>query len=310
MTVCLIVGSSAHAGTIRDDVAPYAYLELGAQTKYASVGRLNTNLASGSLISSGTLIAPDVVLTAAHTISGANSLSFLVGGNTYTASQWTAYPLWTGDLSAGYDLGLIKLDSPVLNVAAATRYTGKKEVGMKVTEVGYGMTGNGLTGATRYDGQKRAGTNTIDSVSAGKGSSARLLWMDFDRPRSSGVTALEYLIARGDSGGGLFVDTKSGPQLVGISSFGYSYDGNVDASYGEQAAFTRISVFNSWIDSMLRKFSTATMNLLTLPSRPGIRANDLFVAVPEPTAALLGWLGLFAVLTWRRFSRASISRLP
>jgi hypothetical protein len=300
----MLSGTLARAGTIRADVNPQVYLDLGAQAKYANVGRVNTTLSTGALISSGTLIAPDVVLTAAHTLDGAASLSFFVGGSTYTASQWSAYPLWTSNLEAGYDLGLVRLSSPVLNVTPATRYTGKSELGMTVTEVGYGMTGTGLTGATRYDGKKRAGTNRIDSLSAGSGSSARLMWMDFDQPNSrsrsrisdNGPTLLEYLIARGDSGGGLFMDTKSGTQLIGVSSFGYSLDGKVDASYGEKAGFTRVSAFNSWIDAMLRQFSvTTSFGSTNLSVRPGLRATELFVSVPEPSTATIA-LGALLVL--------------
>ena len=307
-----IVGARTQAGTIRSDVDPQAYLDLGVQLQYASVGRLSTTRPVGSLTSSGTLIAPDIVLTAAHTLDSASALTFLVGGNTYTAVQWSAYPLWTGNLEAGYDLGLIKLSSPVVGVAPAVRYTGSSEKGMTVTQVGYGMTGSGLTGATRFDGKKRAGTNRIDSLSAGSGSSARLMWMDFDQPSSLGAsrvgaggpTALEYLIARGDSGGGLFADTKLGTQLMGVSSFGYSLDGNVDASYGERAGFTRLSTFNSWIDAMLRQFSpTTAINAGRWGMRPSTRANELLIDVPEPSSALLALSALAALWCAKRNRR-------
>ena len=309
VTFVLLFAARVHAGTIRADVDPLAYLDLGAQAKYASVGRLSTTRSSGSLISSGTLIAPDVVLTAAHALDGATALSFHVGGTSYTATQWTPYPLWTGNLEAGYDLGLIQLNAPVTGVNWATRYSGNQERGMTVTEVGYGMTGTGLTGATRYDGQKRAGTNRIDSLTASSGSAARLMWMDFDPPGSlpnnrsgnRGPTALEYLIARGDSGGGLFADTKYGTQLLGVSSFGYSLDGTVDASYGEHAGFTRVSAFNAWIDSMLRQFSASTTpNAVRWLTRPGLRANDLLIEVPEPSSMSLAFAAIAALLAARR----------
>ena len=48
---------------------------------------------------------------------------FTIGGQQYTASQWLANPNWNGDLLGGYDLGLVKLSSPVSSITPATRYT-------------------------------------------------------------------------------------------------------------------------------------------------------------------------------------------
>lgn len=293
LALVLLLPYLASAGVIRHDVADRYYLNLAAQPQFASVGRLISTVGAGSLTSSGTLIAPNIVLTAAHALSNASALSFTVGGNAYQAAQWTAHPLWSGDLAAGYDLAIIKLDSAVANVAPAKRYTGRKEVGKVATAVGYGMTGTGLSGSTTFDRQKRAGTNRIDSTSAGSGKSARLLWMDFDSPTSTGkrgATALEYLNAMGDSGGGLFVDTSAGLRLAGIASFGYSLDGRVNGNYGEQSAFTRISAFNEWIESMIHRFTVSASSngsIAGLPVRPGIRGNSLFSPVPEPGSATL-----------------------
>jgi hypothetical protein len=308
VALLLVLPCLATAGVIRHDVADRDYLHLGAQPEFASVGRLSATLSSGSIISSGTLIAPDIVLTAAHALSGASALSFNVGGSVYDAAQWAAYPLWTGDLAAGYDIGIIKLNAPVTNIAPAIRYTGKKEVGKTATIVGYGMTGTGLTGATTYDRQKRAGTNRVDSTSAGSGKSARLLWADFDSPASSGkhgATALEFLTARGDSGGGLFIDTSAGERLIGVTSFGYSRDGLADASYGEQSAFTRVSAFNSWIDAMIQSLLLPESALTDLPARPGINVNRTFSPVPEPGGAILSAIAFVAFVGYARGRRSA-----
>jgi hypothetical protein len=309
LTALLVLPRVSAAGVIRHDVADREYLNLAAQPEFASVGRLNSTQSTGSIVSSGTLIAPNIVLTAAHALSGASAVSFSVGGNNYTASQWATYPSWSGDLIAGYDIGIIQLNSLVSDVAPAIRYTGKKEIGKTATVVGYGMTGTGLTGAVDYDRQKRAGTNRIDSTSAGSGNSARLLWMDFDSPTSSGkhgATALEYLTARGDSGGGLFIDTSAGMRLAGVTSFGYSRDGLADASYGEQSAFTRVEAFNRWIDSMIQRFTLPSGSLAELAARPGIRAHGLFSPVPEPASATLAAIAcmVLAGLARRRRSAA------
>ena len=73
-------------------------------------------------------------------------------------------------------------------------------------------------------------------------------------PGSSTPLNLEYCFAPGDSGGGVFVDSASGPLLAGVVSFvtidlpfplGFSQgDGTADASYSDLMASTRVSFFN------------------------------------------------------------------
>ena len=112
----------------------------------------------------------------------------------------------------GYDIGLFHLSSPVgCNDCIAQRYTGTKEVGGVGTMVGFGMTGTGSSGATTFDGLKRAGQNMIDAVLATGGRTNRILLADFDSGLptdnnfgGSSMLALEAMIGPGDSGGGLF----------------------------------------------------------------------------------------------------------
>jgi secreted trypsin-like serine protease len=57
-------------------------------------------------------------------------------------------------------------------------------------------------------------------------------------------TELEFLIASGDSGGGLFLDGK----LAGINSFVSAEDGKTNSSYGDESGHTRISLYREWIE--------------------------------------------------------------
>ena len=183
----LTVSIPALGGTTRHDVDPGAYVTLGSSAEYASVGRIDTSTPSGGYIGSGTLIASDWILTAGHMVDDAAALSFNIGGQVYTGSNWLAHPRWNGDLLGGYDIGLVQLSSPVNAIQPATLYTGSSEIGAVGTAVGYGMTGTGLTGAEDFDGQKRAGQNVIDAFyGRNPRKPSRLLLSDFDNPFDAG----------------------------------------------------------------------------------------------------------------------------
>ena len=135
----------AGAGTIRHDVPDQDYTNLAAQPQFASVGRLDITDAGNSYIASGTLIDPYWVLTAAHNVSFPDptgvTFTLTPGGTPHTASEWIPHPLWNNNAPYnGYDVGLIRLSTPVTNVTPAIRYSGSGELGSIATIVGYGRT--------------------------------------------------------------------------------------------------------------------------------------------------------------------------
>jgi len=258
--ILLAASSFAHAGTIRHDVDPGAYLDLGASEAFVGVGLVDIAASSGNYVGSGTLIAQDWILTAAHVVADATAITFTVAGQVYEGTDWTAHPKWNGNLLNGYDIGLIHLSSAVDSaVSPMSRYSGTAELGATITSVGYGQTGTGLTGATTFDGQKRAGQNVLDAYYGRNPRKAEILLCDFDNPLTAADNAygsatpleLEYLAAPGDSGGGAFLDVDGQLMLAGVTSFLASFDGTLDADYGDVAGYTRVSIFNDWIDEVI-----------------------------------------------------------
>lgn len=321
-----VMVSSAGAIVIRDDRSDSAYLSLGAN--YSSVGHISFNAPDGAYLASGTLIDSHWVLTAGHVVDSATSLWWNPNPQGqafqgYQATDWVAFPKWNGNVSSGYDLGLVHFNtdlSAATGIAPSLLYTGTKEVGQIGTMVGYGTTGTGLTGYTTYDYQKRGAENVIDAVLNTPGKDNRVLLSDFDNPHnaadsswgSSSPLNLEGLIAPGDSGGGLFLDVGGTNYLAGVNSFGWGIkDGNPDSSYGDAAGFTRVSSFVDWIMSYINGTSSSGGGGKKTGgggggggSTHGHSKNSLTVAiqVPEPGTLSLVSVALLA-LGWSQVRR-------
>ena len=258
----MAVASVARAGTIRHDVADSTYRNLALDPDYAATGRLLTH---GGTVT-GNLIAPRWVLTAGHAVVSdyLDSTSFVVGGVEYDAIEWVPHPDYRGGSRNAYDIGLLRLATPVTGVAPAYRHRGDEELGAVATIVGFGLTGTGLTGQQSGTlGTKRAGRNTLDVFGSAVGYPDTYILADFDDPRSPAMSSwgsavplpLEYYSAGGDSGGGVYIDVDGLPQLAALVSFGLNgpvgTTGSANGNYGDLDGFTRVTPFNAWIDDQV-----------------------------------------------------------
>ncbi|MEM7576978.1 MAG: trypsin-like serine protease [Planctomycetota bacterium] len=305
----LIFASEASAGVIHQSHDVSIAERYGAAGPFRSVGQFVVRSASNQAWSgSGVYLGDGWVLTAAHVAEDAASMTFSVDGQQRVAESTYLHPNWSSSaLLAGNDLALVKLNAELPTITAATRMTTGREIGGKGASIGYGRTGDADTGySTSTTLSKRGGRNTVDAIY-----NNRLLLMDFDSGAADDNATgrarpvrFEYLIAPGDSGGGLFIYQRNLRQwqLAGIHSFGWGLlDGDANASYGDVSGHTRVRFHNRWIDRVLAGYDNVSLTSGESVSTRLFTATALNESlVPEPAAAvILSVLGLPLLLRRR-----------
>jgi|GEM_PF-1176540 len=218
----------------------------------------------------GTLIAPNVVLSARHCGIGAGDL-IVFGDNSndalFTATVLSSFlPDGPGSLLDGGDVSIHTLTAPVpINVAEPMRLIDETDdlEGMRAATVGYGFNGLGSTGhGFSADGFRWGGENIIDVYgSPANASGANIISTDFDN--SAGTTntisssspvplQFEATTAPGDSGGPVLVQFGSEWVIAGVLSGGTTST----SVYGDISWWTGTAFYRDAIESVGGEFVT------------------------------------------------------
>jgi hypothetical protein len=237
LLIILSIGSHyINAGTIDPSISDSQYLKYGEQFEY--VGRLcGTYKDDSRFCASAVAIDDHFIITAAHVVKDSNSCTFTVKDKAYCITDVVYHKdfddgeFGTADIAIGYSKEPFGLKFyPAL-------YEGDDEDNKICCMSGFGITGNFLTGASLSDNKRRAGSNMIDHIDR------NLLICSPSRRGDKDYTSLEFLIASGDSGGGLFIDGK----LAGVNSCVMAVDRSPRSVYKDESGHTRISRFIDWI---------------------------------------------------------------
>ena len=285
----------ASAGLIRHDTPDTLYTGFANDPMFSSVGLILAENSSSPYSCSGTVINKNWVLTAGHCVNQANAVSFVLpdasGWRFYESSSWVAHQNFTDDnLFGGWDIGLMHFETD-FDVTPAQLYSGSNEWLQLSASAGFGYSGSGETGVEFIDYQRRAGTNIVDDLWSSEGNGQQILWSDFDHPTDASynaidfqgvefddvATALELMIAPGDSGGGMFIQEGGQLFLAGVHSFISDFNGDGNFAYGDLSGSTRVSSFVDWINGTIATYK-----------------------VPESNGALLMFIGLLGMLVRRQ----------
>jgi hypothetical protein len=231
---------SASAGTIDPNTPDEKYLDFGEKFPY--VGMVCGKYENGSsFCASGVAIGKNIVVTAAHVVKNCESCYVSINEKKILAPTVVYHELFKDNVFGYYDIAICILDKDIGLSFYPELYKDKDEVGKLCTISGFGLTGTFVTGASISDSKRRGGSNYIDEIDRG---------LIVCSPSGPGVkTALEFLIASGDSGGGLFIGNK----LAGINSCVMTPGRHPDSRYGHQSGHTRISDHIEWISEVIDK---------------------------------------------------------
>jgi hypothetical protein len=229
MLIIILITNIVYAGTIDPAVEDSKYLEHGTYED----GQL--------FCASAVAINKKWIITAAHVIKGYRTAILSNEDKAYMIKEVICSDDFKKENFGYGDIAVCMLDAELDLDSYPALYENKDEENKIGYMVGYGMTGNFKTGAKIADNKKRAGSNKIQRIE-------RTLLVCNVSPRGSDeATELEFLIASGDSGGGLFIDGK----LAGINSFVMTDDKNPDSNFNDESAHTRISEYSGWIKKVI-----------------------------------------------------------
>ncbi|TMP35838.1 serine protease [Pseudoalteromonas rubra] len=250
-SILLTIGlftSSANAIVIRHDVSAQHYdASLSDFPPLATLYNIGVH---------GTLIAPDWVLTAAHTVFCMNpGQSIKVGNELVKVSQRFSYPEYR--LGKQHDIALLRLSQPVTSVKPAEVYNKQDEQGQVVWFIGAGGFGTGDQGETvSYQdnkGKLRKAQNRIVKVTDSD--------IVFKFEEGSKGEALEGVSGNGDSGGPAYIKQDGRMVVLGVSSRTDSWFYDV-GEYGVTELYTRVSSYQSWIEQVIGAQSDAARRQL------------------------------------------------
>lgn len=224
----------------------------------------------------GVLIAPQWVITAAHTISWQSHIKQVVihgrarevervvihSGYKTPPHELIQQAMASGEamlvtvfLASSDDLALIKLRQAVTDVVPVALYKNSDEPGQVIKIVGRGAT---ATGATGHDPKGPNRTQLRRAFNRITSAHDRWFCYVFDEPASA--LPLEGATGNGDSGGPALIQVNDQWLLAGLAAWKIVHGNVITARpgrYGQTGCNVRLSHYYEWIENVISERSQA-----------------------------------------------------
>ncbi|MBK9036158.1 MAG: S1 family peptidase [Myxococcales bacterium] len=213
--IVFAVAAAAAACTAVPETGTSAAPVVGADLDLDDPGVVALVTSSGRVFCTGTLVSPMTVLTAAHCIAEANgdpAVAAFFGNDTGAPGArigvdgYQTHPGWTGDLSGGHDLAVLRLvvPQPLALVKPMNTTDLAAYVGADYRVVGFGIHDRDTR---ELDGKKRVGHMRIARLDGD--------YLEAEDVDPDQATA----ICQGDSGGPGFITVDGVEVLAGTHSY-------------------------------------------------------------------------------------------
>jgi len=197
---------------------------------------------------SGTLIAPDVVVTAGHCVRGSKEMAvaWFQDGKPVLAgvSDTALHPQFVPSERRSIDLALVRLKTPLSGRFVPVRIEEEAGEETRFTLAGYGL-------QRPYD-EKSAGTLRQADVAMLTLSTSRILHLGNE------AEAARLQVCKGDSGGPVFTGAGATLQLAGVIVATYNIAPKPGATWsaicGNTAQAIRLAPQRDWIEGVLRRW--------------------------------------------------------
>jgi trypsin len=264
LLTCSIAASSNEMtnGTVPSSYARIVGGSQPSRNRYPYFVRIDHN---NRLHCGGVLIAPDIVLTAAHCVMGSGTYTAYVNAfNTYrfysgvevkAVSSASKHPSYSSR-TRGYDLAIMKLSSPVNNPVTIpiNGLSSEPGTGDSLTVIGVGADASGRSTVWLHEAEVNMVSPRTCNINYGGKINDRTMFCARDPGQDS---------CQGDSGGPIMQTIGGVEQVVGIVSWGI---GCAEAAY--PGVYARTSAAKQWIDIMVSRLSTVAVGRRPIPVTP------------------------------------------
>jgi secreted trypsin-like serine protease len=224
-------------------------LALGGDAASEAGNRLESRtvmvLGSRGSVCSGTVVAPTIILTASHCVSGSGqyAIAYKETGGSPTLQevrQVARHPEFKSGTRVSIDLALVRLKLPLPSRFLPVSLDSDADddgVGSRMTIAGFGLARDG--------DEKSAGTLRSATVT--------VLPRFYPRYFRLGLSGGGISICKGDSGGPVFSDGFAGPTLTGVIYASERQRGGRQC--GDVAQAVRIAPQRAWIDRIMTQWA-------------------------------------------------------